>query len=75
MLLLDAHEPWRIIRRPAEPFITPREDYERRGFMPDVVFPTGLVQRENGTYYLYYGAADDKICGCEVDVDAVTAEW
>ena len=35
----------------------PEADFEREGFVPNVVFPTGAVVRED-TLLIYYGAAD-----------------
>ena len=35
----------------------PETDFERHGFVPDVVFPTGIVET-NDTFLVYYGAAD-----------------
>lgn len=64
MVVLDHDKPWRIVQRDIDPFLAPETDYETTGFMPNVVFCTGLVERNKETQYLYYGAADDKICGC-----------
>lgn len=55
--LLDPDEPWRVLRRSPEPFLVPEADFETRGFVPDVVFPTGVV-RDGGELLVYYGAAD-----------------
>jgi predicted GH43/DUF377 family glycosyl hydrolase len=33
------------------------KEFERSGFLPDIVFPTGLVRREDHLL-VYYGAAD-----------------
>ena len=37
--------------------ITLETDFEREGFVPNVVFPTGVVQRED-RLLVYYGATD-----------------
>jgi predicted GH43/DUF377 family glycosyl hydrolase len=56
-VLLDANDPSRVLKRTAEPFVVPEADFERAGFVPNVVFPTGIVP--NGENLLvYYGAAD-----------------
>lgn len=57
VLLLDAKNPARIIRRTATSIFEPTTDFERNGFVPDVVFPTGIVE-SGGSYLIYYGAAD-----------------
>ena len=56
-LLLDLDDPQRVIARSPEPILVPETDFERKGFMPNVVFPTGIVERGD-TYLVYYGAAD-----------------
>ncbi|MDR3638974.1 MAG: glycoside hydrolase family 130 protein [Isosphaeraceae bacterium] len=56
-LLLDAHDPTRVIRQADEPILVPEADFEVSGFVPNVIFPTGVV-REAGSLLIYYGAAD-----------------
>jgi predicted GH43/DUF377 family glycosyl hydrolase len=56
-LLLDLDEPHRIVRKASEPILVPEADFEREGFVPSVVFPTGVVERGD-TLLVYYGAAD-----------------
>ncbi len=56
-LLLDAENPARILKRTPESIFEPTAEFERKGFVPDVVFPTGIVETE-GTFLVYYGAAD-----------------
>src|SRR3954451_7872133 len=56
-LLLDLENPAQILRRPPESIFDPTADFERHGFVPDVVFPTGIVETPE-TFLVYYGAAD-----------------
>ncbi len=56
-LLLDLDEPHRIVRQSSEPILVPETDFEHEGFVPRVVFPTGVVDRGD-TLLIYYGAAD-----------------
>jgi predicted GH43/DUF377 family glycosyl hydrolase len=63
-LLLDAHEPSRVVARSAVPIMTPITDYEKEGFVPNVVFPTAM-QRHNDTLQVFYGAADTCIAIAE----------
>jgi len=56
-LLLDLDEPHRIVGKSVEPILVPEPDFEREGFVPNVVFPTGVVDRGD-TLLVYYGAAD-----------------
>jgi predicted GH43/DUF377 family glycosyl hydrolase len=56
-LLLDRSNPSRIVRRSFEPIMRPMADFERNGLVPNVVFPTALI--ENGELMqMYYGASD-----------------
>ncbi|MHC4788809.1 MAG: glycoside hydrolase family 130 protein [Planctomycetota bacterium] len=57
LLLLDEEDPSRVRGRAAEPILVPQAEFEQAGFVPGVVFPTGVVRRE-GRLLLYYGAAD-----------------
>jgi predicted GH43/DUF377 family glycosyl hydrolase len=60
-VLLDLNDPKKVIFRTKEPILEPKEEYELIGDVPNVVFPTGLVEKE-GILYLYYGAADKTVC-------------
>ncbi len=60
-LLLDRSEPSKILARAKSPFMVPSAEYERHGYVPDVVFPTGVV-RQGDDLLIYYGAADSHIC-------------
>jgi predicted GH43/DUF377 family glycosyl hydrolase len=57
VLLLDANNPAKVVRRTQASIFEPTTDYERRGFVPDVVFPTGIIETED-SFLVYYGAAD-----------------
>jgi predicted GH43/DUF377 family glycosyl hydrolase len=57
VLLLDADDPSRVIARTPDSIFEPTADFERTGFVPDVVFPTGIVDAPDG-WLVYYGAAD-----------------
>jgi predicted GH43/DUF377 family glycosyl hydrolase len=61
VVLLDLEEPTLIRRRPREFVLEPREVYEVRGDVPNVVFSNAnpLV---GGTVYVYYGGADHVTC-------------
>ncbi len=56
-LLLDPADPSRVLRRSPEPFFRPEADFEVAGFVPNVVFPTGVVP-DGDSLLVYYGAAD-----------------
>jgi beta-1,2-mannobiose phosphorylase / 1,2-beta-oligomannan phosphorylase len=56
-LLLDLEDPARVIGRSTNALLIPEAQYDLQGFVPDVLFPTGIVQR-NDVVALFYGAAD-----------------
>jgi predicted GH43/DUF377 family glycosyl hydrolase len=56
LLLMDLDAPNRILSARGNVHV-PETDFEREGFVPDVVFPTGIVH-QNDTVLIYYGAAD-----------------
>lgn len=56
-MLLHPDEPERILKVGVEPILVPEADFEREGFVPNVIFPTGAVRRDD-SLLIYYGAAD-----------------
>ncbi len=56
-MLLDLEDPAHVIGHGRQPLWKPDMAYEFSGFVPQVVFPTGIVARDD-TVQLYYGAAD-----------------
>jgi predicted GH43/DUF377 family glycosyl hydrolase len=60
-VLLDLHNPLKIIGRTNAPFLTPEEYYEKMGMISNVIFPSGALL-ENNLIHLYYGAADTTCC-------------
>lgn len=56
-LLLDPSQPQRVIARSERPELVPEEPWEVNGFVPQVVFPTGLVL-DGERVDVFYGAAD-----------------
>lgn len=59
-VLLDLKDPTIVKSRTAIPLFEPEEEYERKGLIPNVVFPCGLVVRGK-TAYMYYGGGDSVI--------------
>ena len=57
-LLLDLEHPGTIRKCSAEALFLPESDFECNGFVPDVLFPTAVIERED-TLLIYYGAADE----------------
>ncbi len=42
-LLLDRNNPARVLARSDQPIMRPIAEFERNGFVPDVVFPTAMI--------------------------------
>ena len=61
IMVHDLERPHEIVYRSPQPVLGPVTPDERFGIVNDVVFPTGLDVRDDGTYDVYYGAADAKI--------------
>jgi len=59
--LLDAEHPEQVLYRSKEHILGPKEDYERFGKVPNVVFSCGNVIIDD-RFFLYYGAADSVVC-------------
>jgi predicted GH43/DUF377 family glycosyl hydrolase len=58
--LLDRHDPGHVLRRSAEPLLSPDLDTERTGTVGNVVFPTVLLPHHTGLL-CFYGMADARI--------------
>lgn len=69
-LLLDPDDPAKVRRRSPGPFFVPEADFERVGFVANVVFPTGIV-RDEESLLVYYGAADASTAVVEFSESAV----
>jgi predicted GH43/DUF377 family glycosyl hydrolase len=72
-MLLDADNPRRLIARSAEPILLPAADFELAGFVPNVVFPTGVVARGD-QLQIFYGAADTCTGVAELSLAELLAE-
>lgn len=71
-LLLDGADPTRLIGRTVRPVLEPETDYERKGFLGQVVFTNGHVL-DGDTVTVYYGASDTVVCGATGSVDELAA--
>ncbi len=59
-LLLDRDNPSRVLSRSNEPIMLPMTDYETSGFVPNVVFPTAMLD-VGDDLQVFYGAADTSV--------------
>lgn len=60
-MLLDLHDPTKVIGRSPVPILEPLETYENNGFKAGVVYPCGAVAIGD-TLFVYYGGADSHVC-------------
>ncbi len=71
--LLDLENPFKELARLPSALFTPDHDYEIRGEVNNVCFPTGTALFDD-TLYIYYGAADERIACASVSLSALLAE-
>ena len=69
IVLHDLEEPHRVLYRSPEPVLSPDTVEERTGIVNNVVFPTGIDPKGDGTYDVYYGAADAKVARARINVE------
>lgn len=68
--ILDLDAPWKVDHRCREHLLTPEENYEVTGHVPNVVFPcAALVDEEKRRLAVYYGAADTSSCIAYAELD------
>jgi predicted GH43/DUF377 family glycosyl hydrolase len=72
VMVLSKEHPREIRYRSAMPVLTPVLPQERRGTIPNVVFPTGIDRRDDlgspDRFDVYYGMADNRIGVARLDV-------
>jgi predicted GH43/DUF377 family glycosyl hydrolase len=69
-ILLDLADPAKLIGRTKEPILEPKEPYEKKGDVDNVVFPTGALVMDS-KLFVYYGAGDKVCCLATGDLDYV----
>jgi predicted GH43/DUF377 family glycosyl hydrolase/glycosyltransferase involved in cell wall biosynthesis len=72
-MLLDADDPAKVLARSSHPLLGPELEYERSGFLHDVVFPSGHVTLDDGRIRVYYGAADSTLAAADFLVEDILA--
>jgi len=70
--LLDLNNPSKIPGRIMEPITVPTEKYELSGFFGFVVFTNGHVV-DGDELTIYYGAADEFVCGAKFFIQEILA--
>ena len=69
-LLLKRADPTQVIARSETPIMEPTADYEKLGFLGNVIFTNGHIVRDD-TIIIYYGASDSVICRAELSIAAI----
>jgi predicted GH43/DUF377 family glycosyl hydrolase len=69
-LLLDLEKPWKVLARSEEPILQPTAAYELEGFFGKVVFTNGHLV-DGDQLVVYYGAADNVICGARFSLNRI----
>ena len=67
--ILDKDEPSKVLYRAKYYIMTPEEEYETVGFVPNVVFPCSTLIDKEGHIAIYYGAADTYVALAFTTVD------
>ena len=67
--LFDLKDPSKLLARSKKPIISPTKDHESKGFVNNVVFPTGIVLDETGkNVILYNGGADSVVTAIKIRI-------
>ncbi len=72
-VLLDLKNPAKIIGRTNFPILQPEEYYEKYGFVPNIVFPSGAILKKD-LIYLYYGSADTTCSVAFLPLSSLTSD-
>jgi len=68
--LMDLNDPSKILSRTVKPIMLPTENYELSGFFGHVVFTNGHVV-DGDKLTVYYGAADEFVCGAHFSITEI----
>ncbi|MBE6749319.1 MAG: glycosidase [Ruminococcaceae bacterium] len=73
-MITDINEPWKVLHRADCYLLSPRENYEFVGDVPNVVFPcAALADGDTGRIAVYYGGADTVVGLAFTTVDEVVS--
>lgn len=71
-VLLDAKNPKKVIAQTKTPFIVPETEYEKKGTVPNITFPSGAIL-EDDKLEVFYGGADTVCASAEMSYTALVA--
>lgn len=69
-MLLDSDNPRKVIGRTEGPLLIPQDKYELEGNVPNVVFPSGSLVKDE-ELFVYYGAADTNCAVATCSLEAL----
>lgn len=69
-LLLDRDQPSRVLARSSRSIMQPVTDFEIKGFVPNVIFPTAMLDCGN-ELQVFYGAADTCVASVKFSKQSV----
>lgn len=72
-VLLDLHNPRKILGRTRSTLMSPQEKYELEGIVANIIFPSGGLVKD-GKLFVYYGAADTRCALATCDLTALLDE-
>ncbi len=71
-VLLDGDDPSEVLARSSEPLFIPHQAHEVNGFVPNVVFPTGvLLSDDEQDLTIFMGAADEVVTVQSISVQVI----
>ncbi|UOE48802.1 glycoside hydrolase family 130 protein [Mucilaginibacter sp. SMC90] len=71
--VMDLNDPSKVIGRTKDPIMVPTEAYELSGFFGYVVFTNGHIV-DGDQLTIYYGAADEFVCGARFSVQEILSK-
>jgi len=73
--LMDLENPIKVIARTEDPVMVATQEYELSGFFGHVVFTNGhMVDPDGDTVTVYYGAADEFVCGAKFSIKEIFSQ-
>ena len=66
--ILNLNNPYELISRTKKPLLTPKEEYEKYGRVPNIIFPSGATVKGK-ELRLYYGAADTTCAVATIELE------
>ena len=69
-LLLDLKDPAIVLARSTDAIFEPEEEYEKEGIVNNVVFPCGMVLKDD-QLFIYYGGADKVVGGATIKMRVI----